>query len=62
MSEIPDFQKLNLLWQTCAAFIAEHKPICAESCHDNDRIHENATSLIEGICEIVGYFEYEDGA
>lgn len=59
MSGIPDFQKLNLLWQTCAAFIEEHKPTCAEACHDKDRIHENATSLIEDICEIIGYFKYE---
>lgn len=54
MSKQKDLLKL------CKTFIEEQRISCPESIHQTDRVIENAYEFIEEICDIVGYFEYED--
>lgn len=44
----------------CKKFVEEHMITCPESIHQTDRVIVDAYSLIEQICEIVGYAESED--
>ena len=48
------------LMMHCCAFINKQKIGCAETVYQTDRVIENAYEFIEGICEIVGYYKYED--
>jgi hypothetical protein len=48
------------LWKLCEKFIKEQKISCPESVSQCDNVIVNAYSFIEDICEIVGYYEYED--
>ena len=48
------------LTELCKAFIKEQEISCAESVYQSDNVILNAYELIEGICEIVGYHEWED--
>jgi hypothetical protein len=48
------------LYELCQKFIKDHQISCAEAVYDTDKIIEDAYELIEEICNIVGYVEYED--
>ena len=52
--------KQKELLKLCEKFIEEQRISCPECIHQTDRVIENAYDLIEDICNIVGYFEYED--
>jgi hypothetical protein len=43
------------LWNLCAAFIAKHEIDAPETIYQKDDVVENASILIEAICDIVGY-------
>lgn len=47
------------LYELCFKFISEQKIDCAETVCQSDRVIENAYELIEGICDIIGYYKYE---
>jgi len=48
------------LWEHCKKFIEDQRIHCSESVYQTDRVIENAYEFIEGICDIVGYYEDED--
>lgn len=48
------------LLDLCRKFINENKISCPESIYQSDSVIENAYTFIEEICNLVGYFEYED--
>lgn len=48
------------LYTLCKSFVDEHVITCPESIHQTDRVIVDAYSLIEKICDIVGYVETED--
>lgn len=52
--------KQKQLLKLCEQFITEQRISCPETIHQTDRVIENAYNLIEDICDIVGYYEYED--
>lgn len=49
--------KRQELWDLCQKFITDKAIICPEAVYQTDRVIENAYELIEGICDIVGYYE-----
>lgn len=53
-------QQLEALWEHCERFITDQKIGCAESVYQTDRVITNAYEFIEGVCDIVGYYEDED--
>ena len=44
----------------CAQFIQDQRISCAETVYQTDRVIENAYEFIEGVCDIVGYYEDPD--
>lgn len=48
------------LWKVCKKFIEHQRIDCPETICQSDRVIENAYDFIGDICEIVGYYEYED--
>lgn len=54
-----DEQK-EALWEAVVDFIDENRISCGEAIYQLDRVSENSLELIEDLCEIVGYHEYED--
>lgn len=48
------------LWGFCQQFIKAQRISCPESVYQSDRVILNAYEFIEGVCEIVGYYEYEE--
>lgn len=51
---------LAKLAEHCWAFIEKYKISCPESIYQQDYVIENAYEFIEGICDIVGYYEYAE--
>jgi hypothetical protein len=47
------------LLELCEAFVGAQEITCPESVYQSDRVIENAYELIEDICNIVGYWDYE---
>lgn len=52
-------EKKEALWQACKKFIEDMKISCKEATVE-DRVYINAPYLVEDICDIVGYYEYEN--
>lgn len=50
-------QPREALWAHCKSFIEKQGIGCGETVYQTDRVIENALQFIEGVCEIVGYFE-----
>jgi len=48
------------LWKFCKQFIEDQRIRCSESVYQTDRVITNAYEFIEGVCDIVGYYEDED--
>jgi hypothetical protein len=48
--------KEKKLKSLCDKFIREQKITCGECIWQSDRVIENAYDLIEGICDILGYY------
>jgi len=52
--------KEKQLFELCQKFVNDNKINCAESVCQSDHVIENAYEFIEQVCDIVGYYEYED--
>lgn len=48
------------LVEHCEQFIQDQSISCAETVYQTDRVIENAYEFIEGVCDIVGYYEDPD--
>jgi serine protease inhibitor len=55
----PSVKEMVALWHLCADFIEDHQIRYPEDTI-NDWVYENATNLIENICEEIGYHEDEE--
>jgi len=53
--QLTDSEKINKIKE----IIAKHEISCGEVIWQRDSISENALSIIEEVCEIVGYTEKE---
>ena len=53
-------EKAVELWNLCKKFIDDQSINCPETIHQTDWVIENAYTLIEEICDIVGYKESEE--
>jgi hypothetical protein len=51
----------TLLFDMCAKWIEKMEITCPEVVYQCDRVSEEATTFIEQVCKIVGYYEPEDG-
>jgi hypothetical protein len=60
MSSDIDFARQQKLEDLCRKFIKDNTISCPEAICDCDRVSENSPELIEGICDLLGYHEYED--
>lgn len=54
-----DEQK-EALWEAVTRFVDEQRISCGEAVYQTDWVAENSLELIEELCDIVGYYEYED--
>ena len=50
------------LHKVCEKFIEDQRIHCAETVYQTDRVIENAYEFIEGVCDIVGYYDDPDRA
>ena len=50
----------NKLWNIVSEFVKTQEITCPETICQSDRVIENAYDLIEELCDVVGYHEYED--
>ena len=57
---IGDVERHAQLWLAVEKFIDEQKISCGEAIYQCDWVSENALEFIEELCDIVGYYEYED--
>lgn len=55
-----ELQKAKTLVAHCEQFIQDQEIHCAETVYQMDHVIENAYSFIEGVCDIVGYYEDPD--
>jgi hypothetical protein len=51
---------IEALFETVTKFIDDHRISCPEAITQNDEVITNAYDLIESLCEIVGYYEYDE--
>lgn len=56
----PSVREMAALWKACAAFIEKHEISCAESVYQSDNILIHSSELVEDVCEIVGYVEFNE--
>lgn len=52
---------VDLLQKHCQEFIRDYQISCADTIYHSESVIENATSFVEGICDIVGYHKIGDG-
>ena len=50
---------IEALYETVTEFIDKHRISCPEAIAQNDAVITDAYDLIESLCEIVGYYEYD---
>jgi len=55
-----DTSKQQQLWKVCQNFIKDQRISCPETVHQSDRVIENAYDFIARVCEIVGFYEWDD--
>ena len=56
----PTHAELIALWNACKYFVNEYEIGCVEQIWQTDSVIIAAPELVECVCEIVGYKEYED--
>lgn len=56
----PTHEQLLALWNVAKAFIEEYEIGCVEQIWQTDSVLIAAPELVESVCEIVGYVEYDD--
>jgi hypothetical protein len=47
------------LWKYCEQFIKKQNVNCPEAVYQSDNVVLNSYEFIEGVCEIVGYYDEE---
>lgn len=52
--------KAEKLFTFCQRFVREQEISCPEAVSQNDNVIEAAYEFIEGVCDIVGYHEFEE--
>lgn len=57
----PTRYQLMALWCHCRDFIDAKEISCPETIAQTDRVIEGAYDFIEGVCDLVGYYD-EDNA
>ena len=60
INDEPSVKEMAALWNACVNFIKEHEIGHVEQIWQIDSIILASTELVESVCEIVGYVEYED--
>lgn len=55
-----ELEKARKLMNHCEQFITAQHISCAETVYQSDRVIENAYEFIEGVCDIVGYYDDPD--
>lgn len=55
-----ELKKAQALVKHCEQFIQDQEIHCAETVYQMDHVIENAHEFIEGVCDIVGYYEDPD--
>lgn len=53
-------QQAQALVAHCEQFIQDQRIHCAETVYQSDRVILNAYEFIEGVCDIVGYYDDPD--
>ena len=56
----PTHAELMALWKVCKDFVEEDEIGCVEQIWQTDSVLIAAPELVEGVCNVVGYVEYED--
>lgn len=56
----PTNEQLMALWNVATAFIEKYEIGCAEQIWQTDSVLIAAPELVEEVCEVVGYKEYDD--
>ena len=56
----PSIEEMTALWDHCAKFIEKQNIYDAETVYQTDRVIENAYMFMAGVCDIIGYVDYED--
>ncbi len=51
----PTPERLRALWDACAAWRDENKPLSAESIYQVDSVMLSAPDLVIAVCDVVGY-------
>jgi hypothetical protein len=60
MNENPTHEELLALWNVAVKFIKKHDIGCAETIYQSDWVFEDASEFVENVCNVVGYWSYED--
>jgi len=60
INKTPTIEELLTLWSLCVKFIEGNDIFHAENIYDNDRVIENAYGLMDSMCNIVGFTDYEE--
>lgn len=55
-----ELAKAQELRKLCEKFIEDQRISCVETVYQTDRVIENAYEFIEGVCDVVGYYEDPD--
>lgn len=53
-------QQARALVAHCEQFVQDQRIHCAETVYQTDRVIQNAYEFIQGVCDIVGYYEDPD--
>ena len=56
----PSTKDMIQLWQLCANFIRDNRIYDGETVYQADRVIENAYEFMHGVCNIVGFEEYDE--
>lgn len=56
----PTHAELMALWKVCKDFVEEYEIGCVEQIWQTDSVLIAAPELVESVCNVVGYVEYED--
>ena len=56
----PSVKEMTKLWSICVAFIESNEIGCREHIEQCDGVIQDAYSLINDICDEVGYVEFEE--
>lgn len=56
---MPNTSELTQLWSYCEKFFREQEISCPETIAQTDSVIENAYDFIEGVGDIIGYYDEE---